>query len=283
MTVADRAPSDLPDVLQLDEAGPLRFRVRQPRESAEGRDVVFGGQYLAQMLMAAERVNGGKDIKSIHAVFARVGTYAQPIELVVEEIQAGRTWASHAISAVQNGRLLSRGQVLSSLDDTDLIRHGRPAPQAEPPGGAPVTTLAFEGALTTDAGPAASPDGTPRSQYWHRGPGRYRSVAANQAVLAWATNGQLIGLAMRAHRDAVDIKDAHRTISTGVIAHTVHFHERFDVGAWLLIAEEATYAGRGRVYGEGGVFTEDGRLVASYSQDSMVRKIEGSLDPRSQM
>ena len=46
--------SDLPDVLRLTEMGEGRYDVTQPAESAEGRDVVFSGQYLAQMLMAAE-------------------------------------------------------------------------------------------------------------------------------------------------------------------------------------------------------------------------------------
>src|SRR5262245_4791459 len=106
----------LPDVLHLDKVAEGKFRVRQPSEQAEGRDVVFGGQLLAQMLMAAEEVNGGtKDIKSIHAIFARAGTYTQPIELTVETMQSGRTWSSHTITATQNAKLLSRSLVLSSI------------------------------------------------------------------------------------------------------------------------------------------------------------------------
>jgi acyl-CoA thioesterase-2 len=284
MSNAQAKSDELPDSLILDEAGPGRFLIRHPAENVEGRDVVFGGQYLAQMLMAAERVNGGKDIKSIHAIFARVGTYTQPIELVVDEMQGGRTWASHTITAMQNGRLLSRGIVLSSIDDPDLMRHSPTMPVATAPGGKPVVTGHFMDVETTDAGPANEPDGVPRSQYWHRyKKGPLKSLAANQAILAWASNGQLIGLGVRAHADTVDLRQAHRTISTGVIAQTVHFHERFDISSWLLICEEATYAGRGRVYGQGSVFTEDGKLVATYSQDSMARKIEASLDPKNQM
>jgi len=282
-TMSAQPAEELPDVLKLDELEPGRFRVRQPREAAEGRDVVFGGQYLAQMLMAAERMNGGKDVKSIHAIFARVGTYTQPIELVAEEMQGGRTWASHTISAMQGGRLLARGMVLSSIDDPDLMRHSPAAPAAPPPGGPPVSILSFEGAVTTAAGSVDLSGDVPCDKVWHRYPGHFTSVAANQAILAWATNGQLIGLAMKAHRDTVDISQAHRTLSTGVIGHTINFHERFDVGAWLLISQEATYAGRGRVHGRGLVFTEEGRLVASFTQDSMARRIEGTLDPKSQM
>jgi len=55
------------------------------------------------------------------------------------------------------------------------------------------------------------------------------------------------------------------------------------VGEWLLLAHEATYAGRGRIHGRGLVYTGDGRLVATFSQDSMVRAVEGGLDPKRSM
>jgi acyl-CoA thioesterase-2 len=68
-----------------------------------------------------------------------------------------------------------------------------------------------------------------------------------------------------------------------VIGHTVSFHERFDVGDWLLFTHENTYAGRGRVYARASIFSREGRLVATVGQDSMVRAIEGPLDPQRSM
>ena len=109
------------------------------------------------------------------------------------------------------------------------------------------------------------------------------SRAAGQAILLWATCGNTIGLAMRPHRDRVDISQAHRTLSTGVIAHTMHFIEPFDVSEWLLIVTEAVSAAVGRVHGTGSVFTEDGRLVAVFHQDSMARAAEQALDPKRSM
>jgi acyl-CoA thioesterase len=260
--------------------------VHHPTESPEGRDVVFGGQLLAQMIMASDRAGGGtKDPKSLHAIFARAGTYAQPIELEVESLQAGRTWASDTVTARQGERLLSRGLVLAHADEPDLMRHGPampevPSPEDTPPGAG----LGFPGTELRDIpDPPDAPGGVPTQLFWHRYGQKLDSVAANCAVLAWGTNGFLIGLAMRPHRDLVDISQAHRTISTGVIAHTINFHERIDVSGWLLVAQEATYAGRGRVHGRGLVFTRDGQLVATFTQDSMARGIEGELDPRRAM
>jgi acyl-CoA thioesterase len=81
----------------------------------------------------------------------------------------------------------------------------------------------------------------------------------------------------------VRIEDAHAALSTGVIAHTMHFVERFDVSQWLLVRHEATKAATGRVYGDGRVFTEDGTLVAAFHQDSMARAPAGPLDPKRSM
>jgi acyl-CoA thioesterase len=87
---------------------------------------------------------------------------------------------------------------------------------------------------------------------------------------------------MRPHKE-INITDAHATISTGVISHTAHFHEPADVGQWLLVAQEASYAGHGRVFGFGSVFTQDGTLVSTFAQDSMARGVEGTLDPKRSM
>jgi acyl-CoA thioesterase II len=277
--------SDLPDLLQLTEVAERRYHVFQPAESAEGRDVVFSGQLLGQMMMASDRHAGGKDIRSVHAVFARAGSYLSPIEVDVESLQAGRTWASDTVTARQNGKLLSRATVLLNVVDPDLMRHGPAMPDVP----------AFD-ELGPDRSPQAFPGGelrrvpgepmdgdVPLEAAWHRFERPLESVAANQAVLVWATCGYLIGLAIRPHADTVDFGQAHVSLSTGVIGHTVHFLERFDVSRPLLITQEATKAATGRVYGRGSVFTEDGVLVAAFHQDSMAKDAGRTLDPRTAM
>jgi acyl-CoA thioesterase II len=278
----------VPDLLQLEALGDGRYRAPNPGESPEQRDVVFGGQILAQMIMASDQAAGGaKDVKSIHAIFARAGTYQQPIELQVERMQAGRTWASDTVTATQGDRLIARSLVLLSIDDPDLMRHQMEMLDVPGPAdAAPVASgMAYPGAelRRIDDPTALAPGGVPAMYYWTRYPGSFDSPAVNQAILSWTTDGFFIELAMRPHTDKVRITDAHRSISTGVIGHTINFHERFAVGDWLLLAHEATYAGRGRIHGRALVYTESGRLVATFSQDSMVRSVEGGLDPKRSM
>lgn len=280
--------NDLPDLLVLEDLGDRRYQVFQPPDAAEGRDVVFSGQLLGQMLMASDRAAGGtKRPRSIHSVFARAGSYTKPIVLDVDSMQAGRTWASDTVTATQDGKLLSRSIVLLNTVDPDLMRHQPVAPKDVPgPEGLerhPSAGAAFPGAEVRPVPGEPERDGVPVRYGWHRHGQKLESQAANQAVLVWATCGEVIALGMRPHRDTVKIEDAHRTLSTGVIAQTVHFLDDIDVSQWHLIATEANMAGAGRVYGSGAVYTENGDLVATFHQDSMARAVEGRLDPHRAM
>ncbi len=281
------ASVELPHVLKLEESGENRFHAPHPADDPEGRNVVFSGQLLAQMIMAADASFGGAlEVKSVQAVFSRAGTYEHPMELRVDTTHAGRTFGSTTVTAYQGDRLLSRGMLLMSADEPDLIRHGpqarvAPDPESLSPD---ATSKGFPGSetRTIPGEEAIAPDGTPELAFWVRCAGEH-SIASSQAVLAWSQPGELIGLALRPHTDEVSIEDAHRTLSTGVIAHTIHFQERFDASDWLMVRQSATAVGRGRVYGEGRVYDRSGLLVSTFSQDSMTKRAAGVLDPSRSM
>ncbi len=248
------------------------------------RDVVYGGQLLAQMILASDRVGADKDVASIHTIFARSARVSTPVEIDVDVIHDGRTMGSHAVTVHQGDRVCAQGLILRRLDASDLIRHQPEMPDVAGPddspdtgqGGllAPGSDLRVVGGLNTwdpDApvGPAElyawvrlpyGPDGT-------AGP---ENPAMAQALLAYGTDGFLIGTAMLPHA-GVGQNMAHRNIGTGVVSHTLTFHEAVPVGEWLLLAHESPYAGRGASYGRAHVFTRDGRLIASFVQENMIR------------
>jgi acyl-CoA thioesterase len=66
---------------------------------------------------------------------------------------------------------------------------------------------------------------------------------------------------------------AHRTVSTTVLTQTLTFHEPFRAADWLLLDQRSSYAGRGRSRGTANVYTAEGGLVASFSQDNMIREM----------
>lgn len=276
--------SDLPDELKLTSLGEGRFDAFQPATSAEGRDVVFSGQYIAQMLMAAEAMEkGDKSPRSIHALFARASSYTKPLELQVEVVQSGRTWGTDAITAHQEGKVRASALVLMTSQDPDLIRHQPAMPDVPAPDRLTPkpSGLLFPGADWRPAPEIQDKDGLPILYAWHRFDRRLKSQAANQAVLSWSTCGHIIGLAFSAHRGKVDLGNAHRTLSTGVIGQTIHFLESFDVSEWLLFTHIATKAANGRAFGRGQIFTQDGRLVGEFAQEAMAKRSETELDYKS--
>ena len=205
------------------------------------------------------------------------------MELDLDAMHSGRAWASDTITAYQGERLLSRGLVLLNTVEPDLMRHSPtmpdvPGPDASTPNPS-ITVFPDTESRLVDLPDAVSADGSPAMYFWMRHTESYDSVAANQALIAWCQPGFIIGLAMRPHSH-INIADAHATISTGVISHTAHFHDHADVGQWLLVAQQASYAGNGRVFGSGAVFAQDGTLVSTYAQDSMARGVEGTIDPK---
>jgi acyl-CoA thioesterase II len=277
--------SELPATLQVKDLGGGRWSAPHPADDPEGRDVVFSGQILAQMIMASDaNCDSQKEVKSIHAIFARAGTYsAGPMELDLDAMHSGRAWASDTITAFQGERLLSRGLVLLNTVERDLMRHSPTMPDVPGPDAATpnpsITVFPGAEARMVDAPDAVGADGSPAMYFWTRHPESYESVAANQAIVAWTQPGFIIGLAMRPHTE-INIADAHTSISTGVISHTAHFHDHADVGDWLLVAQEASYAGNGRVFGSGAVFTQGGTLVSTFAQDSMARGVDAPIDPK---
>lgn len=237
--------------------------------TAEGHEVIFGGQLLAQTIVAATRVGEGKQVRSVQTVFARAGSTDAGVTYHVDPMHAGRSFASVAVSAMQGDRLCCRSLVLLDQADDDLVRHEMPAPDVgPPPAGDPdrwwqVETVGGVDLMEAGVGPA-------ELQVWSRFPGLPDDEVSGRAGLAYASDGFLIGTAMRPH-EGIDQSMAHVSVATTVLSHTISFHEPIDASDWLLLDQHSTYAGRGRAYGRASVHSADGRHVASFVQDSMLR------------
>lgn len=239
-----------------------------------GHTVVFGGQLLAQSIAAACRGHEDKTIKTLHTVFARAGSPQRPVEIAVDRMHNGRALASCTVTIRQGERLCARSMVLLTSDEPDFIRHTdqyessllppETLRRTSPDTGWDVHIA--EGADIRD--PQAT--GPAELDVWTRFRGAPADPMLAQAMLAYASDGYLIGAAMRPHH-GVGQDLAHKTISTGVLSHTITFHEPWPPDEWLLMSHRSPYAGRGRSYGRADVFSEAGRLVASFVQDSMIR------------
>jgi acyl-CoA thioesterase len=264
------------DALTLQSVAPDHYRVTEHVGPAHG--VVFGGQILAQSIRAVQADDDGKRVKTVHTVFPRAASTDAPIDIEVERNHRGRSFASSTVTVVQGDRLCARSLVLSSADEPDFVRHGATAPVAADPESLAPATHGEGGWDIRIVGQVdvADPDavGPPQLDVWSRFPDAPDDPGIGQALLAYASDGFLIGTAMRPHA-GVGQSQAHVSLSTGVVSHTLTFHEPFSARDWLLLAHHATYAGRGRCYGQANVFDRSGELVASFVQDGMIRPNEG--------
>ena len=273
--------TELIDALDLDELGENRFRGRNVTSTG---GVVFGGQLLAQSVVAAGRVLPGKEVKSIHMLFARGASDTTPLEIEVDPMHEGRAFGSVTVTVRQGERLCTRALVLASAVEPDLIRHAPSPPAARDPELATRTSTddASWQIRVVDGVDISDPDavGPAELSVWSCFAGGPHDLVTSQAMLGFASDGFLIGTAMRPHA-GVGQALAHRSISTSVISHTLTFHEPFDAGEWLLLVHESPYAGRGRSYGRAHVFDRSGRLVASFVQENMIRDYPEGAQPGS--
>jgi acyl-CoA thioesterase len=261
--------------LELEPTGPNCYR---GGHAEMGHGVVFGGQLLGQSLVAAAIGLERKLPKTVHTLFARGASPEAPLDIEVDPVHAGRAFASSTVTISQGDRVCARSIVLLTADEPDFIRHADPAPSLAPP-------AETEGDGTwqvrvVDDVDISDPDavGPAELDVWTRFDGAPGDPLLDQALLAFATDGFLVGTAMRPHA-GVGQAQAHRTLSTGVISHTLTFHEPIDAGGWLLLRHRSPHAGHGRSYGRADVFAVDGSLVASFVQDAMIRPMAG--DPAS--
>jgi acyl-CoA thioesterase II len=263
------------DALTLEEVGTDRYRATS-LSSTHG--VVFGGQLLAQSVMAGLAGQDGKSVKTIHTVFARGASPDAPLEIAVDRMHSGRSVASSTVTISQGDTLVTRSLILLSAEEPDVIRHADARRSTGGPEEAGATVRgegAWEILIVGDVD-ISDPElvGPPELDAWVRFVGAPDDPATDQALVAYSTDGFLIGTAMRPHA-GVGQAQAHQTLSTGVLSHTLTYHEPCPAGDWHLLEQRSTYAGHGRSYGNGDIFRGDGQLAASFVQDAMIRTRSG--------
>jgi acyl-CoA thioesterase-2 len=275
------------EAFELEDAGPGRFLALNIGDP-ERHDVVFGGQIIAQAVLASARAVGtasAKVVVSVHTVFARAASLRSPLEIDVDTMHEGRTVGSDTVTVRQGERLCARVLVLRQAPARDLVRHQDEMPPAAAaaaaagPGAAaanshadglvaPGTEVRVAGGV--DTWDPAAPTGPAELNVWVRLPQWAGGEALPKALLAYATDGFLIGTAMRPHA-GIGQDMAHSSLATGVLTHTLSFHEVVPAAEWLLLAHSSSYAGRGRCYGRAHVYREGGQLIASFVQESLLR------------
>ncbi|MCL2090583.1 MAG: acyl-CoA thioesterase II [Micrococcales bacterium] len=253
---------------------------------------VFGGQVLAQALLAAARtVTDDRLPHSMHAYFMRPGDSQVPIGLGVERLRDGRSFSVRRVTAVQHDQPLLSATMSFQVDQPGLDNH-------EPmPGPRDDTLVPSPDEVPTAADVLARID-HPVARYWSQETAfdvRHVGGALYLTGQPSATGRQLVWMKSRTplpddpvlHRalmafacDQVMLEPSMRRsglgwsqpgLSVASLDHAMWWHRPARVDEWLLYAQSSPSAQGGRGLGKARVFTADGTMVASIAQEGMIR------------
>ncbi|MEE2678484.1 MAG: acyl-CoA thioesterase domain-containing protein [Myxococcota bacterium] len=261
--------SDLLACMELTPCGEDRFTA--PNLPIDYRRV-FGGQLLAQAIIAAATSAPEQTVKSLHVAFPREGERDATTEIAVTRIHSGRTFSSRQVSISQGQTPILIGTALLHREepgpDFQSIERTPAGPDAATPVDMPL--IPWETRLAAGVDLESRSVGPAQTELWIRAAESPPDPTAQQALLAHATDLNLIGTAMRAMPD-LSQADAPERVQTAVVSHSVWFHRPIDLRNWVCLQQEAPVTTGSRGFGRGDALCEDGRAVAAFSQESLIR------------
>ena len=281
MTTASSLHNDLINALTLRSQPDGSWRAPY---FSDDRGVVFGGQLLGQGIVAASHQMPDKRVHTVQTLFARGVRADEPADIRVETMHEGRNIGSVTVSYVQDGRTCARMLVLLDAEEPDLVFYQIEMPAVDAPDPAVAQAHPLTAPETIIVGDVDVRDpaltGPANLQLWVRFPDAPTDdPALHRALVAHTTDGWSIATAMRPHPNLGQAM-AHKTVSTAVLTQTLSFHGDLDAREWLLLDLETITSGGGRTHGRGTIFTADGRLVASFAQDALLRNFPQGQDPQ---
>lgn len=252
---------------------------------------IYGGQVLAQSLIAAERtLPEDRPVHSMHGYFLRPGDSAQGITIAVDRIHDGRSFSTRRSQAYQNGVPIF-SMIASFQDEDPGVEHAEPLPEGIPapetikpdeetleglPGGAMRMLIDRAADIRHVGHPLYLPgDGerVPRQAVWMRMRAPLPDdPRLHRAALAYLSDMTIQESILRAH----GVYWALPGLKVASLDHAMWWHRPARVDEWLLYVQESPNARGGRGLATGRIYTREGALVASVAQEIMIRVPEGS-------
>ena len=281
----------LQDVLDLLDLEPIEINMFRGISPAEGWQRVYGGQVIGQALVAASRTveDENRIAHSLHGYFLRPGDTTIPIVYSVDRIRDGKSFNTRRVVAIQKGRPIFSMSVSFQVIEEGL-HHQIPMPDAAAPEDCPSQEdlrknyindipeeyrdnflkredpieMRFQDGMN-DFKPDPMP---PHQRVWIRAVDKMPDdVRLHQCVLAYASDMTLMDNAIRPH----GIGWTEENFQTASLDHAMWFHQPFRADEWLLYYQDSPYSGGARGFNRGSFFTREGQLIASASQEGLMR------------
>jgi len=287
-------PEDPTDVLRqvltltedgIDEqTGETRFTGLTPPQ-ARGR--VFGGQVMAQSLMAAIRtVSPDRAIHSMHGYFIRPGDALKPISFEVEDLRDGRSFSVRRVQAEQDGKTIL-SLICSFQEPATGLEHQSPMPSGVPdPESLPSTSqrlghiqhpVAQEWSwarpfdirhVDAPIEATAGKEKVATNMVWMKTFSTLDGDAnLHRAALAYVSDYTLLEPILRRH----GLSWVRPGMSVASLDHAMWWHRPARVDEWLLYVQTSHSAQGARGLSHGRIYSREGELVASVAQEGMLR------------
>ena len=277
-------------LLALLDVEPLEADLFRGQSTDAGWQRVYGGQVVAQALMAASKtVRPERLCHSLHAYFIRPGDPKAPIVYRVERDRDGQSFTTRRVVAIQHGRPIFNMAASFQVEEAGLEHRATPPKSVAPEKLLSELELTAKHAaqtpepyrtlwLTRDRpiefrpveplNPFKPKKHAPKTQYWCRAaaPVDVTPVVA-RALLAYASDMTLLDTCLLPH--AVAWTDPALQVAS--LDHAIWFNGTPDMNDWLLFDQDSPVAGGGRGLNRALVTTRDGAVVASVMQEGLIR------------
>lgn len=273
------------DLIELEELDTNLFRGHNYLASW-GR--VFGGQVLAQSLNAADRsVPDDRQLHSMHGYFILGGDLDAPIIYQVECIRDGKSFNTRRVVAFQHGKAIFNMSASFQVKE-EGFSHQYPMPNV----------TSYKDLISDEEWMQQNADKLPDAykKYLMKRHIEFRPVeridvfsmkpqppimhiwmkseeplpdhpSFHKQVLAFASDYNLMTASALPHRGK--FKPGQLIMTS--LDHGMWFHQDFRADEWLLFEVESTVAHGSRGFSRGSFFNENGDLVASVTQEGLIR------------
>ncbi|WP_257263993.1 acyl-CoA thioesterase II [Endozoicomonas sp. ONNA2] len=270
---------------------PIENNIFRGQSQDLGWGRVFGGQVLGQAMSAARQtVDPERHVHSCHCYFLREGDSSKPIIYMVDRIRDGRSFNTRGVVAVQNGRPIFNLSASFQIDESGF-EHLDPMPNVIPPDEALsekalaqrhsdlipkplhkrlLSDNPIEIRFADPADPMAEKTRAAHHKIWLRANGKLPdNPGLHKYLLAYASDFQFLPTSLYPHGAAT----FQKPIQIASLDHAMWFHRPFRMDEWLLHCVESTTASGARALVRGQIFNQAGLLVASTTQEGLVRLI----------
>jgi|TARA_X000000950_G_scaffold289248_1_gene411244 acyl-CoA thioesterase-2 len=286
-------------LLKLLELKQIEENLYQGQNEPENGKRLFGGQVLAQAAMAAFRTVTGVQAHSLHAYFLRAGRSDLPVLYEVERVRDGRSFTTRRVVAIQNGRAIFNLDASFHLEEIGLD-HSCAMPNVPKPDELLPDTDVARAVTNAEARRHLSPiakthrpfetrsvfplgsDDWLQNRFWNptwlRFPlavqdepnAAHRAQGIARSLLCYASDMGMVSTVYLPHQSQVTRAD----LQMASLDHAIWIHRPVQINEWLLFHKRTSTAQGARGMGHAEFFSESGELVASVTQEGLVRTRE---------